>query len=342
MRAVRMHEHGPASVLRYEDAPVPTIGPNDVLVRVKACALNHLDLWTRAGLRNVTIPMPHLLGCDIAGIVEAVGAEAAWVSVGDEVVVSPGVSCGHCDACLSGRDSLCREYRILGQQLDGGYAEFACVPSRNIVPRPTHLSWAESAATPLVFLTAWHMLVGLAKVQPGETVLVQAGGSGVGMAAIQIARLHGARVATTVGSDAKAAKARDLGAEAIINYRTTDVVEATRAWTSKRGVDIVVEHVGPDTLGGSIRALATGGRLTTCGTTSGPTIELDLRHLFARQLQLFGSYMGSKAELLAVMRHIASGALTPVVDTVYPLADAVAAHERMESRDFFGKLVLEV
>jgi len=257
-------------------------------------------------------------------------------------LVAPGISCGKCPACLKGRDSLCREFKIVGLQVNGGYAEFAVVPAKNLISLPEILESEEWAAVPLVFLTAWHMLMTRGGLQSGETVLIQAGGSGVGSAAIQIAKLHGAKVFTTVGSDAKVKKAEALGADVVLNYNKVDFAQEVLRLTQDNGVDLVLEHIGPATWNGSMRCLARGGRLVTCGATTGPKVELDLRFFFTKELSVLGCYMGSRRELDQVVRLVAEGRLKPVVDTVFPLQDAAKAQACMESRKFFGKLVLKV
>src|SRR5947209_6095738 len=256
MKAVIFRQHGGPEVLEYTDAPEPQIKANEVLVEVRACALNHLDVWVRGGLPGIEIPLPHILGNDIAGVVREVGELVDWVRVGDEVVLQPGVSCGHCIECLSGRDNLCPQYDIIGYRRDGGYAELVVAPGVNVLPKPANLSWIEAAALPLVTLTAWHMLVTRAQVQPSEDVLIHAAGSGVGSIGIQIAKLRGARVIATAGSDEKLAKARALGADETINYTNADWPREVRRLTEKRGVDVVFEHTGAATWPGSISALA--------------------------------------------------------------------------------------
>ena len=255
-------------------------------------------------------------------------------------MVQPGVSCGHCEACLSGRDNLCREYDMIGYRRNGGYAELVAVPGANLIPKPPELSWEEAAALPLVTVTAWHMLVTRAGVQPGEDVLVHAAGSGVGSVAIQIAKLRGARVITTASSDEKLAKARELGADETINYTRDDWPKEVRRVTGRRGVDVVVEHTGAATWPGSISSLKNNGRLVTCGATSGFDARTDLRQVFFRHLTLLGSFMGSKAELLEAMKFVAQGKIRAVVDRVFPLSEARQAHELMENRGQFGKIVL--
>jgi NADPH:quinone reductase-like Zn-dependent oxidoreductase len=319
---------------------VPEIAADEALVRVKAAGMNHLDLWVRRGVPGHSFPLPMVLGCDFAGVVEAVGSAVRNARPGDEVCVAPGHSCDHCEDCLSGRDNLCRDYGIFGETRDGGCAEFAAVPAANLVPRPGRLSWEEAAAWPLAFLTAWHMLVARCALRPGETVLVHAAGSGVGSAAVQIAKLWGAVVIATAGGAAKAARARDLGADHVVDHTATDWVRAVRDLTDRRGADVVFEHTGQATWEGSVRSLARGGRLVTCGATSGFEARFDLRALFFKNLSFLGSTMGSRGEVWEVARHVEAGRLRPVVDRVMPLADVREAHRAMESREQFGKIVL--
>jgi NADPH:quinone reductase-like Zn-dependent oxidoreductase len=340
MKAVVFHQHGGPEVLEYTDRPDPSFNAGQVLVEVKACALNHLDVWARKGLPGIQIPLPHILGNDIAGIVRSVGELVTWVKPGDEVMLHPGVSCGHCIECLSGRDNLCREYAILGYLRDGGYAEFVAAPGVNVIPKPKSLSWEEAAALPLVTVTAWHMLVTRANVQPGEDVLVHAAGSGVGSIAIQIAKLRGARVIATASTDDKLAKAKELGADDVLNYSNAGWPKEVRRLTNKKGVDVVFEHTGAATWPGSIASLKTNGRLVTCGATSGYAAETDIRQVFYRHLTILGSFMGSKAELLEAMKFVVAGKIKAVVDLVLPLQDARRAHELMEDRAQFGKIVL--
>ena len=341
MKAVIFRQHGGPEVLEYTDVPEPQIRSDEVLVEVKACALNHLDIWVRGGLPGIEIPLPHILGDDVAGVVKQVGELVTWVKAGEEVMVQPGVSCGHCEACLSGNDNFCREYDIIGYRRDGGYAELVAVPGVNIVPKPAQLSWEEAAALPLVTVTAWHMLVTRGKVQPGETVLVHAAGSGVGSIAIQIAKLRGARVITTASTDEKLAHARELGADETINYTSNDWPKEVRRLTNRQGVDVVVEHTGAATWPGSIASLKSGGRLVTCGATSGYDGHTDLRQVFYRHLNILGSFMGSKAELLEAMKFVQQGKIRGVVDRVLPLSEARQAHELIENRAQFGKVVLK-
>lgn len=340
MKAAIFEKHGGPEVLEYADMPEPQIRADEALVEVKACALNHLDIFVRNGLPGIEIPLPHIPGSDIAGVVREVGELVTWVKPGDEVMVQPGVSCGHCEACLSGQDNLCREYDIIGYRRNGGYAEFVAVPGVNIIPKPSQLSWEEAAALPLVTVTAWHMLVTRANVQLGEDVLVHAAGSGVGSIAIQIAKLRGARVITTASSDEKLAQARELGADETINYTRDDWPKEVRRLTNKKGVDVVVEHTGAATWPGSISSLKNNGRLVTCGATSGYDARTDLRQVFYRHLSLLGSFMGSKGELIEAMKFVRDGKIRAVVDRVLPLSEARQAHELIEDRAQFGKVVL--
>src|SRR5205085_2521260 len=342
MKAVIFRQHGGPEVLEYADAPEPQIKANEVLVEVRACALNHLDVWARGGLPGIEIPLPHILGNDIAGVVREVGELVDWVRAGDEVLLQPGVSCGHCIECLSGRDNLCPQYDIIGYRRDGGYAELVAAPGVNVLPKPANLSWAEAAALPLVTLTAWHMLVTRARVEPGEDVLIHAAGSGVGSIGIQVARLRGARVIATAGSEEKLEKARSLGAHDVVNYTRDDWPKEVRRLTDKRGVDVVFEHTGATTWPGSMASMKKDGRLVTCGATSGYDARTDLRQVFYRHLNLLGSFMGSKAELLDALKFVERGQVRAVVDRALPLADARRAHELMQSRAQFGKLALAV
>lgn len=342
MKAVRFHEHGGPEVLRYEDAPDPRPNADELLVRVKACALNRLDIWARNGLPGVQIPLPHISGSDIAGTVEQVPAEEKELARGDEVIVNPGLGCGRCEKCLLGRDDQCRRYTIVGYGVDGGYAELVKVPRTNVVRKPEGMGFAEAASFPLVFLTAYHMLVGKVKVVAGERVLVLGAGSGVGSAAIQIAKLSGAEVIATAGSESKLAKARQLGADQVIDHHKEDILERVRELTGKAGVDVVVEHVGKATWEKSIKALSKGGRLVTCGATTGAEVPTDLRYVFNRELTIYGSFMGSRGELLTVAELFRSKKLRPVVDSTYELARAGDAQTRMEKGEHFGKIVLTV
>ena len=322
MKAVRFHRHGGPEVLQYEEAPDPVPNSGEALVRVRACALNHLDIWARNGLPNVEIPLPHISGCDIAGVVEWVPTEEKELAVGDEVVVNPGIGCGRCGKCLLGRDEQCRWYAIIGYGVDGGYAELVKIPRTNLVRKPERMGFEEAASFPLVFLTAYHMVVTKAKVTPGEKVLVVAGNSGVGSAAIQIAKLLGAEVIATGGDDEKLRRSRELGADHVIDHYKQDVLAEVKRITGKKGVDVVVEHVGKATWEGSYKALANGGRLVLCGATTGAEVVTDLRYVYNKELTVYGSFMASKGELLRVVELFKSGRLKAVVDSVLPLQSA--------------------
>ncbi|HZM69663.1 MAG TPA: zinc-binding dehydrogenase [Candidatus Cryosericum sp.] len=340
MKAVLIPRHGGEEVLTIADLPVPRPGPGEVLVQVKAAGVNHLDTWVRRGLPGITLPLPMIPGSDAAGVVAEVGAGVAGVQAGDRVFVSPGYSCERCVECYSGREPLCRDYGLFGEHRNGTQAEFIALRASHVIRLPDRLSFEEGAAFPLVFLTAWHMLVGRAGVQPGEDVLVHAGGGGVGSAAIQIAKLCGARVLTTVGSDDKAEKARALGADVVINYRTGDFVAQAKQATGKRGVDVVIESIGQETWEGSIQALAKGGRLVTCGATTGYQASTDLRYVFFKGLSILGSTMGSRGELLRLARLIEDGRLRPIIDRVLPLEQVAEAHRAVAGRGLFGKVIL--
>ncbi|MSQ77212.1 MAG: alcohol dehydrogenase [Nitrospiraceae bacterium] len=342
MKAVVFHEHGGPEKLKYEDRPDPQIKPDEVLVRVKACALNHLDIWIRQGIPAYQIPLPHISGCDVAGQIERVGSQVWGVKVGQKVFVSPGLNCGNCDECKVGHDNLCPSFGVFGAKTDGGYAEFVAVPGTNVIAIPGSLTFEQAAAFPLVSVTAWHMVVTLGWLRHGETALIMGAGSGVGSMAIQIAKYIGAKVITTVGSEEKVKKALVIGADEVINHATDDMAKRVFELTGGQGVDVVIEHIGPQVWDQCLKSLAKGGRLVTCGATTGAKAEIDLRYLYSRHLTLKGSYLGTKAELLEAAKLVGAGKLTPVIDRVYPLQEARAAQEQMLSRKLFGKLVLTV
>jgi NADPH:quinone reductase-like Zn-dependent oxidoreductase len=304
--------------------------------------LNHLDLWVRNGVPGHVFPLPIVPGCDVVGVVDSLGPGATGVAEGDEIVVAPGVSCGRCVSCRKGEDALCRSYGILGESQDGGCQEYLVVSDTGLFRKPSGLDWTQAASVPLTFLTAWHMLKSRAGVQPGERVLVHAAGSGVSAAAIQIAKLLGARVITTAGTDEKCARGITLGAEEAVNYRTADFARVVKRWTGGGGVDVVVDHVGTDTFERSLRCLAKGGRYVTCGATSGFALKTDFRLVFFKSLSILGSTMGGAHELATVLSLLDSGRLRPIVDRVYPLARIAEAHRHLASREAFGKVVLTV
>jgi NADPH:quinone reductase-like Zn-dependent oxidoreductase len=338
MKAVRIHQFGGPEVLTYEEVPDPQLRKNQVLVRVRACALNHLDVWVRKGLPGVKLP--HILGSDVAGEIVEVGEYVSEFKAGQRVLLAPMVFCGHCAKCVAGVQNQCREFAVLGNGVDGGNCELIAVPAANVIPIPDSLGFDEAASVPLVFLTAWAMLVGRAYIRPGQTVLVLGASSGVGIAAIQIAKLFRCRVITTAGDESKLAKGRELGADYGINHYQQKISEEVRKITNKEGADIVIEHVGAATWDESVKSLKRGGTLVTCGATTGRTVGIDLRHLFARQLSLLGSYMGTMGEMHEVLGHVFTGRLKPVVDRSFPLSEIRAAHEHLEKSQMFGKIVV--
>ena len=350
MKAVRIHRFGGPEVLTFEDVPDPQLRKNEVLVRVRACSLNHLDVWVRKGLPGVKLP--HILGSDVAGEIVEIGEYVSGAEVGvlksgglktgQRVLLAPMHFCGHCEKCVAGRQNQCREFTVLGNAVDGGNCELIAVPAASVIPIPDSLDFNQAASLPLVFVTAWHMLVTRAAVRPGQTVLVLGASSGVGIAAIQIAKLFQCRVITTAGDEAKLEKARALGADFGINHYQQKISDEVRKITNKAGVDVVIEHVGAATWDESVKSLKSSGTLVTCGATTGPEAKIDLRHLFARQLTLLGSYMGTMADLYEVLGHVFAGRLKPVVDRVFPLKDLRAAHEYLEKSQMFGKIVIGV
>lgn len=341
MNAVYFETHGGPEVLKYGKRPDPVLEPSEVLIDVKACALNHLDIWIRQGMPGVKISLPHILGSDVSGVVLELGKGVKHLSKGDKVIVSPGQLMQAAERYAS-RDSYSPNFQILGLQTDGGYAEKLAVDARfvmKISDKYTHEEWA---ALPLAALTAYHMLVTRADLRSGETVLIHAAGSGIGSFAVQLAKFLGATVYTTVGDYKKVARAKKLGADEVILYRTEDFAEKVKKLTNDRGVDVVFEHIGPETWQKNLSCLARGGRMVTCGATSGPKAEIDIRYLYSKQLSILGSYMGSTAELYRVIDLAEQGVLTPIVDQVFPLKEAADAHRRMESRQNFGKIILKV
>jgi len=348
MRACVLRSTGGFDQITIADVPGPAadrLGPREVLVGIRAAALNHLDLFVIRGVPGVSHEFPHILGADGAGVVAAVGAEVRRVQPGNRVMINPGISDYSCEYCRAGEHSLCVTYRLLGEHLPGTMAEYVVVPEQNVAPIPSldpPLSWGEAAAFSLVTLTAWRMVVTRAQVRPGETVLIWGIGGGVSLTALGIAKLRGARVFVTSSSDAKLAHARELGADVTLNHRTQEVWKEVRALTNKRGVDVVVENVGEATWEDSLRALAKGGRLVTCGATTGPRVVTDVRRLFWNQYTIMGSTMGNAAEYEEIVRQLGAGKLRPVVDRVYPFDEARAAFERLEKAEQLGKVVVTV
>jgi NADPH:quinone reductase-like Zn-dependent oxidoreductase len=338
MKAVRIHQFGGPEVLTYESVPDPKPRKDQVLIRVRACALNHLDLWVRQGLPGVNLP--HILGTDTAGEIVEVGEYITDLKVGQRVLVAPMSFCGRCPKCVAGLQNQCRQFTVFGNAVDGGNCELFAIPAVNAIPIPDSLDFNEAASVPLVFVTAWHMLTGRAAIRPGQTVLILGANSGVGIAAIQIAKLFHARVITTAGDERKMERALELGADFVINHYQQKIAQEVRTITKGEGVDIVIEHVGPATWQDSVRSLKAGGTLVTCGATTGPKVDLDLRFLFSRQLALLGSYMGTMSELNEVLSHVFAGHLKPIIDHTFPLQEIRAAHEYMEKSQMFGKIVL--
>ncbi len=338
MKAIRMYEVGGPEVLRYEDIPEPQLRKDEILVRVRACAMNHLDLWVRKGIPKV--PLPHILGSDIAGEIVEIGEYVSGFKLGQRVLLAPMYFCNHCERCAAGLQNQCREFTVLGNAVDGGNCELIAVPPVNVIPIPDSLNFNQAASVPLVFTTGWHMLVGRAGIRPGQTVLVLGANSGVGIAGIQIAKFFHCTVIATAGDDHKAEHARELGADHVINHYQQKISEEVRKITNKQGVDIVMEHVGAATWDESVRSLKPGGTLVTCGATTGFEAKIDLRFLFSRQLSVLGSYMGTMGDLHEVLKHVFSGKLKPVVDSTFPLSETHAAHEYMEKSQMFGKIVV--
>jgi NADPH:quinone reductase-like Zn-dependent oxidoreductase len=349
MRAALFRRHGGPEVMEVGELPDPVPGPGEALVRVRAAALNHIDVWIRRGLPALKVSFPHVPGGDVCGVVAALGPGAQGVKdgvkEGDRVVVNPGLSCGRCHKCLSGEDNLCPDYRLFGEHGWGGQAELLPVPVTNLVPAPPGPTDEELAAVPIAGLTAWQMLVDKARVQPGETVLVLAAGSGVGVFALQIAKLRGARVIAAASSDDKLARARALGADETIRYgvdsTAADLVPALRAM-ARRGVDVIVDHTGAPTLPSLVKACAKGGRIVTCGASAGHDAAVDLRYVFWRQISLLGSTMAPKGRLFLLLTLLADGRLRSVVHQVLPLEQVADAHRILETRQVFGKVVLRL
>ena len=331
MKAIRFHQHGGPDVLKLENIPEPECGPGEVLLEVKAASVNHLDIWLRRGLPDFEIPLPHIPGSDAAGVVRETGAR---------VLLNPGSGCGSCEFCSSGNESMCVKYRIFGEHRAGCYTELLAVPAEDVIPIPDSMSFEDAAAIPLVLVTAWRMLITRGRLQAGEDILILGAGAGVGTMCVQIAKLTGARVIATAGTDEKCTLLRDLGADIVINYAKQDFVREVRGITKKRGVDVVVDYVGKDTWAGSLACVRRGGRLVTCGATTGHDPAEDLRQIFFRQLEVIGSTMGSRSELMAALEGVFEGKLKAVVDSVMPMSEAAEAHRRIESRSVFGKLVL--
>lgn len=343
MRALTLTQLGGLEHLVVQEVPEPVVAsPTDVLVRIRAAALNHLDLFVVKGLPGVQYSFPHVMGGDGAGVVEAVGPAVRAVRPGDRVMINPGISCHACDPCLDGEHSLCTTYRLLGEHLPGSIAEYLVVPERNLARVPDGMPWPEAAAFSLATLTAWRMLVTRARLHAGETALIWGVGGGVSLAALRIAKLLGARVIATSASDRKLEVARSLGADVTINHARTDVAAEVRALTGKRGVEVVVDNVGERTWEASLRCLARMGRLVTCGGTTGPMVVTDVRKLFWYQWSILGSTMGNHREYREIVRLAGEGKLWPLIDRVVPLEDAPRAFARLAEAEQMGKIVIEV
>jgi len=340
LKAAFFKEHGGAEKILYDDYRDPAPGPTEVVVRVRACALNHVDMLLLDGRFPPPEGLPHVNGCEVTGTVETTGPAVKGLAQGQRVIVFPGFACGSCEYCLRGERTVCVRYGYLGAHKDGGYAELVKAPAQNILPLPEAISFEAGAALPMAMLTSWHALIAKAELKPGQTVLVQAAGSGVGSAAIQIARLTGARVIATVGSDDKIEFAKALGAERVVNYRTQDFVEETKRWTDKRGVDVVVEHIGGETFERSTYALTRLGTLVSIGSHDTHWGRLDLRHVYSKNLRILGTNLGTILELQTILDYVAGGRLKPVIDRAFPLKDARAAVQHVLDRKNKGKVLL--
>lgn len=351
MKAWRIEKHGGPEVVELRDLSTPEPGPMQVRIQVQAVSLNHMDIWVRSGVPGHRFSLPLTPGCDMTGVVDSfgVGAEQKLsrlgIKKGSPVIINPGISCGICETCLRGFDPICAHYGLFGETQDGGCAEFVIVPVANLILRPPQVSAVEAACLPITFITAWSMLTRKAQVQAGETVLIQAGGSGVSAAAIQMAKLLGARVITTVGEDEKIPKAKALGADVVINYKKTPFrmeVKQILSTLGKNGVEVALDHVGGETFQETLKCLSWGGRLVTCGSTANAKVEMDLRPIFFKNISILGSTLGSKADLIRIVELVAQGKLKPVVDSTYPFSKYREAVARLESRKFFGKVVVEI
>lgn len=338
MKAVFLTEHGDNSVLQYGERPAPEPGPGEVRIEVRAAALNRLDIFVRNGIPGVRLPM--IAGGDGAGVVDRIGPGVSGLTPGDRVLIQPGLFCGVCEFCRAGEQSLCVTYRILGEHADGTFAEQVVIPAVNAFPIPQGLSFARAAAFPLAYQTAWRMIVGRAAVRPGETVLIHGAGGGVAGAALEVARMAGARVIATTSGEEKMRHLREAGAELVVDYRTEDVLAAVRQHTGKRGVDVVVDTVGEATWMSSLEAAARGGRIVTCGATSGPNPKEEIRLIFWKQISILGSTMANDREFRTLLAAVAAGKLKPRIDRVFPLSQARAAYAYMEEGRQHGKIVL--
>ncbi len=340
MKAVRIHAHGDRSVLQCDDIKRPTCTSDKVILEVKSTSINHLDVWVRGGLPGLPIPLPLIMGSDASGVIVEVGQDVSDLKVGDEVVVQPGTFCGECEFCKSGKENYCIHYGILGETENGVQAEFVSLSPINIYPKATHLTFEEAASMPLVFMTAYQMLITRAQLQSNETLLVYGGSSGVGSAAIQIAKEMGATVIATVGSEDKSTHAQKMGADHIVNHYEDDWHNSVKDFVGKKGVNVIFEHVGPATWPYSMRLLGKGGRVVTCGATTGPKVDINLTHLFMKQQTILGSTMSDISSYRTVMDKINSGVFKPFVDKIFSFDEIQAAHEHIENSNQIGKIVL--
>jgi len=342
MKAVVITEYGQLDKINVVEVAKPKPGPGEVLVQVKCAALNHLDIWVARGRPGAKLSMPHILGSDAAGIVAEVGADVQGISVGAEVIINPGLGCGRCEYCRRGEQSECLEFGIVGMSRPGTFAEFVTVPATNVYAKPKHLDFNEAAALPLAYVTAWRMLMTRAEVKPGDTILIHGIGGGVALAALQLAKMANAEVIVTSSSDEKLKKAKQLGADHIINYKTGDVKDAVMSITNGRGVDIVFETVGSATWQTDFAVVRRGGKIVICGVTGGPKAETNLQALYWNQLNILGSTMGSDEDFLKMLLAVSESKLKPVIDSVFPLAKGRDAMTKMETGQQFGKIVLNV
>ncbi len=327
MKAIQIHEFGGPEVLTWEEIPDPVPAQDEVLLEVKAASINHLDIWIRKGLPGVKLP--RILGCDAAGIAE-----------GKRVLLNPATSCGTCEFCTVGNMPMCRQYAIWGEHKNGTDAQYLAVPRHALIPIPDEISFEEAAAAPLVFVTSWRMLMTRGRLQPSEDVLIWSAGAGVGTICIQMAKVAGARVFATASSDEKCARLKELGADHVFNHEKEDVVRKVKEITGKRGVDLVVDYTGKDTWARSLKVARKGGRIVTCGATSGFDPAENLRHIFFRQLEIIGCTMGNNKELQDALRLLFTGKVRPIIHGTFPMSEVAEAHKQIESRKVFGKLIL--
>jgi NADPH:quinone reductase-like Zn-dependent oxidoreductase len=342
MKAIAITGQGGMEKVQYVEVERPTVGPREVLIETRAAALNHLDLFVRNNLDSLKLTPPHVAGADGAGVVAEMGGEVSQVKVGDRVLINPALNCGVCEFCQAGEQSLCARFGIMGESRPGTFAEYFKVPHDNVHSVPEGFSWEEAAALPLVFVTAWRMLISKAAIKPGEDILILGIGGGVATAVLQIVKAIGLRAFVTSSSDDKLQQAKKLGADAVINYKTQDFAREIRSLTNRRGVDVVVDSVGGDSYSQSLASLVKGGRLVTCGATAGPRPQTDLQRIFWNQLSVFGSTMGNRREFAEMLSFVRKRGVKPVIDQVFPLADGANAFARMEEGKQFGKIVLRV